>query len=87
MTMFSMRVIARTKDAIYLRLPLELQRDTGGCDCPVCKKDPTKAKWDTLVVPTKGGRTYHDEHSGTVHMPDGSVDGFVEYMRRKERTR
>lgn len=84
-SMFSMRVIAQTKDAIYLRLPLELQRDCGGCSCDQCKVNPELAKWDTLVVPVnpQHKRDYSSEHSGTVHMPDGSIAGFVEYCKRK----
>ncbi len=74
---FCMTVIARTNDAVYLRLPLELQRDCGGCSCPHCKVNPDLAKWDTLVVPLG----LH-EHSYTVHMPDGSIASFNEYIRR-----
>jgi hypothetical protein len=75
-----MLVIARTNDAVYLRLPHELQRDIdGGCGCDHCKKNPALAKWDTLVVPTE----VHD-HSWTVHMPDATVSDFREYIRRKK---
>ena len=76
----TMMVIAVAKDAIYLRLPRELQRDCGGCSCEICKKNPELAKWDTLVVPRK----LHD-HSWTVHMPDARVASFNEYLRQKER--
>lgn len=76
-----MNVIAVAKDAIYLRLPHELQRDCeGGCGCASCKRDPKLAKWDTLVVPIdKRG------HSWTVHLPDPAVAGFCEYLARKEK--
>jgi len=75
-----MRVIARTGDAVYLRLPKELQRSIeGGCNCPQCKADPTLAQWDTLVVSTDQRSAF----SSTVHMPDGCIAGFVEYCARK----
>jgi hypothetical protein len=85
--LFSMRVIAQTDDAIYLRLPAELQRDCGGCDCPQCKANPALAKWDTLVVPLDPAKTrdYSATHSGTVHMPDGSVEEFMRHSRRPPR--
>lgn len=71
-----MRVLARTEDAVYLRLPVELQRTIeGGCSCPHCGG---RATWDTLVVPTQ-----LNAHTHTVHMPDGSVEAFVTYARRK----
>jgi hypothetical protein len=81
----SMRIIAWTDEAVYLRLPLELQRDCGGCSCEQCKKNPKLAKWDTLAVPVKGKPrgSYSENHSWTVHMPDGAVAGFMEYMKNK----
>jgi hypothetical protein len=86
----SMRVLAVTKEAVYVRLPRELQRDAGGCQCEHCKRNPALAKWDTLVVPTHRGRphdarpNYANDHTWTVHMPDAAVAGFVEYMAKKE---
>lgn len=77
----SMRVIARTKDAVYVRLPRELQRDAAGCGCEHCKKDPALAKWDTLVIPTEETRRAFD-FTWTVHMPDGAVNAFREYVRK-----
>lgn len=74
----SMTVLCKTKDAVYLRLPRELQRLTDGCSCPHCTKAPHLAAWDTLVVPLESG-----EHTWTVHMPDGAVQPFIEYVRRK----
>ena len=81
----SMKVVAWTDDAVYLRLPLELQRPTGGCACEHCKKDPNLAKWDTLVVPTKPDfrGNYNNWHSWTCHMPDGSVESFMEHTKSK----
>lgn len=74
-SLLSMEVVAVTTDAVYLRLPKELQRDCGGCDCPLCRTNPNLAKWDTLVVPlVVDWRTYNDNHSYTVHMPD--PEGF-----------
>lgn len=85
---FSLAIIAQTKDAIYLRLPLELQRDCGGCDCRHCKLNPALAKWDTLVVPVRGptrpGDAYNDWHTWTVHMPDDSVQAFIDSVKRQE---
>jgi hypothetical protein len=78
----SMEVIARAEDAVYLRLPKELQRDTDGCNCDICKKDPSKAKWDTLVVPTDPKGKYQWTH--TVHMPDETVAAFQKYIDKKE---
>lgn len=85
----SMAVLATTKDAVYLRLPRELQRPIeGGCQCEHCAKDyHATPAWDTLVVPTveplRNSR-YSDWHSTVVHMPEGAVFGFVAHMRRKE---
>ncbi len=79
-SMLHMRVIARTGDGIYLRLPEELRRDIeGGCNCPQCQVKPALAQWDTLVVGThpKAGFAH------TVHMPEGSVAEFQAYMDRK----
>jgi hypothetical protein len=81
----SMAVLAVAADAVYLRLPRELQRDCGGCHCEHCRVNPALAVWDTLVVPTNpaGSRDdYYATHSYTVHMPDGAVAGFQEYLRR-----
>ena len=75
-----MKVIAETADAVYLRLPAELQRDTDGCDCQHCKRNPALAKWDTLVVP-KGSP---NDHSYTIHMPDGSIQAFKAYIAAKK---
>jgi glutaredoxin len=80
---FHMRVIAFTKDAVYLRLPSELQRPTSGCSCDHCKKDPNLAKWDTLVVPTRESRQWNANFSYTVHMPDGSIAGFLAHCARE----
>jgi hypothetical protein len=80
----SMAVLVTTADAVYLRLPRELQRPTGGCECEHCRKNPELAMWDTLVVPTTGeARFYREWHSYTCHMPDGAVAGFVAYVARK----
>jgi hypothetical protein len=71
-------------DAVYLRLPRELQRSSGGhCTCGHCGGE---GLWDTLVVPTTPvtrNTRYSDRHSYTVHMPDGAVAGFVAYVARK----
>ncbi len=65
---FSMPVILRTKDAIYLRIDEALQRPCDGCDCPYCKAHPNETpSWDTLAIPLKISPT---DFSWTVHMPD-----------------
>lgn len=74
-----MHVLATSADAVYLRLPRELQRPTGGCECEHCRKNPELAMWDTLVVPTSG----EFKQTSTCHMPDGAVAGFVAYLARK----
>jgi hypothetical protein len=79
---FSLPIIARTKTAIYLRLPRELQRDTDGCSCDHCKLDPTLAKWDTLVVPIANGHNNGSAWTHTVHMPTASLGMFLEYVKR-----
>ena len=81
----AMLVVARTADAIYARLPHELQREIeGGCGCEHCKRDPRLARWDTLVVPTKAdSRGLAWTH--TVHMPDGSLETFRRYASRQRR--
>lgn len=80
--LLSMSVLAVTKDAVYLRLPRELQRESGGnCICGHCGG---AGLWDALVVPTAPARRVA---SYVVHMPDGAVPGFLEYhARRSEKT-
>lgn len=82
----SMRVLAVTKEAVYVRLPEALRRVAGDtpCSCDVCKGE-TPGLWDTLVIPTvpTKKRGYFDEHTYTVHMPDASVQGFREYWKGK----
>ncbi len=72
-----MRVIAHTGDAVYLRIPEELQRPIeGGCNCEQCRVKPELAQWDTLVVGTHPKVGF----SHTVHMPDGSIATFLAYV-------
>ena len=75
----TMAVLCTTPEAVYLRLPRELQLPApeGGCSCGHCDNRPM---WDTLVVPTTGDR---NASTFTVHMPDGAVAGFVAHMRRR----
>ena len=82
--LISMLVLAHTADAVYLRLPRELQREVeGGCDCGECKRDPRLARWDTLVVPIKTDPR-RVEHSHTVHLPDGALERFRQRVARRE---
>jgi hypothetical protein len=77
-----MRVIAQTDDAVYLRIPKELQVESdfagGQCSCGHCDGS---GKWDTLVVPTHGNYQF----SATVHMPDSSVQPFLASIERAKR--
>jgi hypothetical protein len=83
-TMNGSMVIARTKDAVYLRIPdsLAALAGDGSCDCPHCKRSGKPAKWDTLVVPTKGpSNHYRADCAYTVHMPDPCE--FIRIMQEK----
>lgn len=57
------RVIAHdpTTGATYVRLPRELWRSCGTCQCPSCLGK--EGFWDTLVIPTKG-------YTWAAHMPN-----------------
>ena len=82
----SMEVLARSKDAVYLRIPKDLQQlCTGGCDCPHCTVDPQAAAWDTLVVPTKAPRGKGNDFSSRCHLPDAAVPEFITYLAEKDR--
>jgi hypothetical protein len=75
-----MSVIARGPDAIYLRLPRELQRDCDGCDCSYCKAHPhLTPAWDTLAIPMKPS---NKDFSWTVHMPNPAES--IAYWNRKK---
>ena len=56
-----MKVIVRTSEAIYLRIPRELQAESkfasGKCRCGDCDGS---GKWDTLVIPVNGVRKPND---------------------------
>ena len=79
-----MRVIARTKDAIYLRIPKALQMTSqfispdNKCSCGHCDGNGT---WDTLVVPANDNP--HDWAS-TVHMPDSAIPAFLLFIKKNE---
>jgi len=78
----SMAIIARTKDAIFVRLPEFLQRSCDGCSCDYCKAHPDKTPaWDTLVVPIRCDPRKAD-FTYTVHMPDPQT--FKAYMASKK---
>lgn len=69
--MKSSRVIHTDKSAVYVRLPLEMQREIqGACACDYCLAHPEHVPmWDTLAVPTTKG-----EYTWTVHMPEHGGD-------------
>ena len=75
-------IIARTKDAAYIRIPRELQQPiNGGCECYYCKANPDiTPKWDTLLVPTTRPRKGND-YVSHVHMPEPHK--FIQAMRLK----
>ncbi len=78
-----MAVIARNKTAIYLRIPREHQVPTGGCSCEHCKKDPSLAMWDTLVISLESPDSRKsNDYAYTVHMPDAQVQEFKDYCRK-----
>jgi hypothetical protein len=61
-------VIQQLVDAVYVRLPKELQRPTGGCSCAYCKAHPKEVPmWDTLAIPLGPVR---NRTTWTVHAPE-----------------
>ena len=68
-TMNGASILFRLKDAVYVRIPEDLQQlaGDGKCTCTACVHSGKPAMWDTLVVPTKHTA---GEHCSTVHMPD-----------------
>ena len=76
-----MRVIARTSEAIYIRIPEALQAPSafGPCSCGHCNGS---GKWDTLTVSLTEQRPF--DFTGTIHMPDSAVAPFLDYVRRRE---
>ena len=82
-SLFSMRVIGQTKDAVYLRLPEALQEPTS-CNCDICKANPDLARWDTLAVPLSPDAKHVGwNHSWRVHCPDARIRQTFEYLNRK----
>ena len=66
-----LEVIARGGDAIYIRVPSELQLPCNGCDCDYCKAHPElEPKWDTVAVPVFPSKL---DVTWTVHMPDAKA--------------
>jgi hypothetical protein len=63
-----MEVIARTKTAIFVRLPKELQTSAGECSCIHCKGQ--EGFWDTLGIPLAKSGHFRDA-TWVVHMPMG----------------
>jgi hypothetical protein len=64
-----MRILGKRGGAIFIRIPVELQRPIPpGCECRWCKAHPKlEPMWDTLAVPID---PTHDDWTYTVHMPD-----------------
>ena len=68
----TMDVICKTKKAIYLRLPLAMQADCGGCSCDECKADPSIGEMGRAVQKCGLAKNAH-----TAHMPrvGGAIQG------------
>lgn len=64
-----MQVIMRRGDCIFVRLPRELWRSCGRCDCSHCKG--SEGFWDTLGVTTKPVARRNDT-TWVVHMPESA---------------
>lgn len=62
-------VIKRDKNMIFMRLPRELWKSAGRCDCKSC--NGSEGFWDTLAVCTKvpAGKDRERDYAYTVHMP------------------
>lgn len=61
--------------AVYVRIPQELQKPTGGCSCTYCKEHPKEVpSWDTLGIPIDGKR---DSMTWTLHAPEWKPEGIV----------
>ena len=77
-----MEIVARTEDAIYLRIPKAVQMTSqfakGQCSCGKCDGQGT---WDTLAIPLKP--TDGKEWAYTVHMPDPKW--FLEMVSKNTR--
>jgi hypothetical protein len=82
MRLESMQVICRTDECVFVRLPRELQRDAGICNCDYCKGKT--AYWDTLAIPLVSTGRDRD-YTYTVHMPDPQTT--IDYYARKARER
>jgi hypothetical protein len=81
--MNGMRILARTADAVYIRIPEALQVPSGFADgqCS-CGRCDGSGKWDTLVVPAESGDWFQSRFTYTVHMPDSAVQPFLDHIRR-----
>jgi hypothetical protein len=66
MNLNGLDVIHRNEGAVYLRIPKELQKSVGICNCPDC--NGKEAFWDTLGVPLKPTKGKPDT-AWTLHMP------------------
>jgi hypothetical protein len=65
-----MPVLIRRGDTIFLRLPRDLWRSCGRCDCDSCKG--TEGFWDTLAVAATAPADGSD-HAWTVHYPEATA--------------
>jgi hypothetical protein len=64
----NLRVVHQTAGAVYVRLPPELQKSAGRCDCPVCKG--SEGFWDTLAIPIDPVVQALRPTTWTVHAPE-----------------
>lgn len=56
------------RGAVYVRIPRDLQKPTGGCSCTYCVMHPNEVpSWDTLGIPLDGSAS---GVTWTLHAPE-----------------
>lgn len=56
------------RGAVYVRIPRDLQKPTGGCSCQYCVMHPNEVpSWDTLGIPLDGSAS---GVTWTLHAPE-----------------
>lgn len=56
------------RGAVYVRIPKDLQKPTGGCSCTYCVMHPNEVpSWDTLGIPIDGAGS---RVTWTLHAPE-----------------
>jgi len=67
-TLNGAKVIERRPTTIFVRLPRELWRSVGRCDCSKC--NGAEGFWDTLAIAADPSRDNYRDYAWTVHHPD-----------------